>query len=1175
MKIKRLDLKAYGHFTDRSIEFQSETPGLHIIYGPNEAGKSTSLRALQGLLYGIPARTPDNFLHDYSKLMIGGHLENSHGKDLVFWRRKKNLGDLLDAEQNIMNQEVLAEFLHGIEEPLFTALFGIDHETLVSGGRDILEQKGDIGQALFSAGAGLSSLHGLIESMDKECEGLFKAGGSRPELNQAIKAYQSIKKELRTLALSSADWKTQKDIFDSAARELEKIDEQKRDLGAELERLKRLQRATPYLVKRVTLHEQLTSLGCFAHLPQDFSERLQEALAAQRQVEKSLKDAHSRQGELEGKKAKATFSQDILDQSETIDALHQGLGVQRLAANDRPQINAKLIACRTRAETLLNQVAPSLELIQTEQIKDLLERRKVILTLGNRFAGLDQAVTQAKTRVDSLNQEQVRLQTQLEALPEVGDLRGLNAAVTTAQKAGDIDSALRTLDRDAGEMMANAVADLQQIGLWEGPQEDLLALPLPSTASIDMFVEQYREAEERQRRNRQEQDEIQEQLDRNRRDIEAIKKAGAVATEEDLSLARNRRDQGWQLIKRAWLSGETLETEISEYDENKDLPGAFERGMHSADEVSDQLRSAAERVHQYAGLLAEVEKLEQRQQRLVAEVADILKHKEQLEQEWQTVWQDSDLKPRSPREMRAWLDQCQELRRHLREGKQKESEKQPLTEHRKQLCAAVIGELKSVDHEKNFVTDELSPVLAYAEQILSELKANEEQRQTVLREKKRNQQDLSNAKEELAEAQQLMHAWSEQWVAALDGFGLPEDASAENAANLLEALRTCLDKSAEVTGYQQRLKDIDQHALKFDESVSALVQSVAPELGELPSDQAVVKLQAMVKEAEKTKSVLGKVDEDLDSTKEEIRQASVDQQTVESQLIALRELARCETDEELLQVDVRFRERQAAEKGLAELEETLFGIAEGIDLDVLEEQRLTIDPNELPGQIEALTRQIHDELEPQIKSLSEKKGAAYNELQKMDGSGEAAAMEDAAQAALAKVRRLADRYLRVRLGNQLLKKEIERYRQENQDPILKMASRYFSELTLAAFPGLRSDLDDHGNPILVGVCPDGRIKTVEGMSSGTRDQLYLALRLATLEWRLEKHEPMPFIADDILVNFDDVRSEATLKALAELGKKNQVILFTHHQQIVRTVEALDMGDHVFVHPLSTPPVAMQ
>ena len=53
MRLKRLHLKAVGPFTDRTLEFDSKEPGLHIIYGPNEAGKSSSLRALKALLYGF------------------------------------------------------------------------------------------------------------------------------------------------------------------------------------------------------------------------------------------------------------------------------------------------------------------------------------------------------------------------------------------------------------------------------------------------------------------------------------------------------------------------------------------------------------------------------------------------------------------------------------------------------------------------------------------------------------------------------------------------------------------------------------------------------------------------------------------------------------------------------------------------------------------------------------------------------------------------------------------------------------------------------------------------------------------------------------------------------------------------------------------------------------------
>jgi uncharacterized protein YhaN len=87
------------------------------------------------------------------------------------------------------------------------------------------------------------------------------------------------------------------------------------------------------------------------------------------------------------------------------------------------------------------------------------------------------------------------------------------------------------------------------------------------------------------------------------------------------------------------------------------------------------------------------------------------------------------------------------------------------------------------------------------------------------------------------------------------------------------------------------------------------------------------------------------------------------------------------------------------------------------------------------------------------------------------------------------------------------------------------------------------------------------------MSEGARDQLYLALRLATLERYLDHAEPLPFIVDDILVNFDDERSAATLKVLAELSRKTQVILFTHHAHLRDLAAGLRNGTGVFVREL--------
>jgi uncharacterized protein YhaN len=76
------------------------------------------------------------------------------------------------------------------------------------------------------------------------------------------------------------------------------------------------------------------------------------------------------------------------------------------------------------------------------------------------------------------------------------------------------------------------------------------------------------------------------------------------------------------------------------------------------------------------------------------------------------------------------------------------------------------------------------------------------------------------------------------------------------------------------------------------------------------------------------------------------------------------------------------------------------------------------------------------------------------------------------------------------------------------------------------------------------------------MSDGTRDQLFLAFRLASLENYGAATEPLPFIADDVLVHFDDDRSAATLELLAEFGRRNQVLLFTHHRSVRDLAEPL-------------------
>jgi uncharacterized protein YhaN len=113
--------------------------GLHVVFGPNETGKSSALRALKALLYGIPSNTPDNFQHDNVRLRISGRLRHSDGTDITFIRRKGNKHTLLGLDEKPLPDSALDKFLGGVGGDLFSTMFGIDHATPVQGGQEILQ----------------------------------------------------------------------------------------------------------------------------------------------------------------------------------------------------------------------------------------------------------------------------------------------------------------------------------------------------------------------------------------------------------------------------------------------------------------------------------------------------------------------------------------------------------------------------------------------------------------------------------------------------------------------------------------------------------------------------------------------------------------------------------------------------------------------------------------------------------------------------------------------------------------------------------------------------------------------------------------------------------------------------------------------------------------------------
>jgi uncharacterized protein YhaN len=93
---------------------------------------------------------------------------------------------------------------------------------------------------------------------------------------------------------------------------------------------------------------------------------------------------------------------------------------------------------------------------------------------------------------------------------------------------------------------------------------------------------------------------------------------------------------------------------------------------------------------------------------------------------------------------------------------------------------------------------------------------------------------------------------------------------------------------------------------------------------------------------------------------------------------------------------------------------------------------------------------------------------------------------------------------------------MDSYREKHQGPVLSRASELFSRLTLGEHAGLTTGFGDDDKPVLVAIRNSKEQVEVPGLSDGTRDLLYLALRLAAIEHHVKTVGPCPVILDDIL-----------------------------------------------------------
>lgn len=192
------------------------------------------------------------------------------------------------------------------------------------------------------------------------------------------------------------------------------------------------------------------------------------------------------------------------------------------------------------------------------------------------------------------------------------------------------------------------------------------------------------------------------------------------------------------------------------------------------------------------------------------------------------------------------------------------------------------------------------------------------------------------------------------------------------------------------------------------------------------------------------------------------------------------------------------------------------------------------------------TAQTIGETERQIGEISERLTAArrttsFDELKFQSETIETRLRDDYRQLAT------------LLIAQRSLEEAIAQWERKSQPEVYRCASRLLSQMTDGAWCTVR--MNAQGDIEVVDAIKTTRAPHL--LSLGTRQQLYLSLRIALLMTAENVGKGLPIMCDDILVNFDDARRKQAVRALLELAKRRQVILFTCHPDIAALVYKAD------------------
>lgn len=1148
MRFERLHLSAFGHFTDHVLEFGDGSPDFHLLLGANEAGKSTTLAAIADLLFGIEKFSRYRFLHD-NALHLAAIVTGANGARLSFRRRKGDKNTLLDEAGSPLDESRLAALRGPSERAFFTGMFGLDHQRLRAGGEEIHSAKGDLGQSLFQAGAAIRDLHAVLGRLDGEAGQLFSPLGRNPRINTGISQYKEIRAGIGKAALKGEGWKQLRQDFEDVQARLAELRTERDGLLAQASRLERIHRVLPLLARHQDLLGEVAALAPVPLLPADAAAQRRNAQDSQSRCRHALDSAQRQIVLLRDKRQGLTVDGGLLERQDAIERLQKQYGEIAKDLADLPSRRAEQAQLTAQIAAALRDLGSDKPVTAARALAPARPQVAQIRAMIAEGAELAAELRQTRQVAEETRTRLARLEAELARLPEGADPQALKLTIKDVTRQGQPHQVLREAESELERHDRALAAALGALPLWSGGADALARTKVPSAEAVRAAEDRLRRATERVAAARNQVAACIEEDQRCDAEIAGLTMAGPVATEAAVTEARRHRDDCWRLVRRRFVEGAAVE--CSAFAADRPLPDAYEQAVAQADSLADRVKGEAKRATRLEEATRQRRLADHRRTAAESEAGAAAAGLAEAERAWTALWRDSGIAPGHPRAMLDFLDARALVLARLEQSGTAETNvvrrRRQVDEGRQRLSAALAASGEPGDDL------DFAGLLARAEAVGQRLDQIATSRRSLDSRRAADQVDADAATRRHAAASQAHDQWRKRWGLALQPLGLPPEAGTAEAQEVLDILERIAELVRQTEGLDHRIQAMESEVATFTGEVAALVTAAAPDLADRPaldSLSAITTRAQIAREADRTAR-------DLDQRIKDLEQAEAEARTglgaADAILARLCRQAGCATPEDLEESERRSARRQQAERDKATQECLILENGEGLGLAELVAEAATIDRDQIDGAKLAIKDRL-ERLEEQSAARLEELARHKTALDAMNGESAAATAADQAERLAADIREDAGQYVRLRLGHALLRQAVENYRKRHQGPLMDRAAQLFQRLTLGAFSGLDTGFDKNDSPILLAIRTGGASVEVEGLSEGTRDQLFLALRLAAVEQHLAAGRTLPFIADDLLIHFDDERAVAALSVLAELATKTQVLFFTHNRHMVDLAE---------------------